>query len=211
MTDSSTLRSPNPLLAALGRVLQSVLNRAIALDPDSAERLRALEGRRIALHLQAPPLAIGIEVIDGALKVGPARDLEAPDLSLAASLGALLSQALPAGGRSATPGGRMTISGDAELAQRLQKLARDYAPDFEAAFSGLFGEVLGVQIARALGGALKAGGDSARKFARDGVDYLVEERRELVSSVEQAIFFDEVDALRDDVERLAARVGRLSR
>jgi Uncharacterized protein conserved in bacteria len=37
----------------------------------------------------------------------------------------------------------------------------------------------------------------------------VEESRDVVGRAELAAFNDEVDAVRDDVERLAARIGRL--
>ena len=45
-------------------------------------------------------------------------------------------------------------------------------------------------------------------FARASADYLTEESRDLVPKAEQQAFFDDVDALRDRVERLAARMAR---
>ena len=51
----------------------------------------------------------------------------------------------------------------------------------------------------------------AGNLARDSADYLVEERREVVGRAELEAFHDDVDALRDRVERLAARVARLDR
>jgi ubiquinone biosynthesis protein UbiJ len=207
---STTARTPNPLLVPLGRALETVINRALALDPDTAGQLAALDGRRIELHLDAPKLALGIHVVGDRLRVGPASADGEPDLSLRATAGALLAQLLP-GKAAAAPVGRLRISGDAELAQRVQRLLRDFSPDLDAAFAGLFGDVIGVQIARALRGAFKTVGEGAKRFAQDSADYLTEERRDVVSKVEQAIFFDEVDDLRDGVDRLAARVERLAR
>ena len=206
MTDTNQPR-PNPLLQTGGRVLEELLNRALALDDASAQRLTALEGRRIELHLQAPKLAMAIEVADGRMKVGPANAAVEPDLSLRATLGALLSQALP--GASASPVGQIRINGDAELAQHVQRLLRDFSPDLDAALARVFGDVIGVQMARALRSAFDVGKRGASQLARDGADYLVEERRDIASRVDQEQFFDEVDTLRDDVERMAARVDRL--
>ena len=73
-----------------GRALQLALNRALALDEDTRTALAALEGRQVQLHLQSPPLALAITVMDGALQVGSASG-EA-DLSVRASLSALLRQ-----------------------------------------------------------------------------------------------------------------------
>lgn len=204
---------PRPLRALLpiaGRALELALNRTLALDPASQAALRRLAGRRVQLQLEAPPLAMELLVEDdGRLRVGPADGGE-PDLQLRATLGAVLGQILP-GARGATPVGRLRISGDAELAQALQRLAKQFDPDIEAAFAGVFGDVLGVQIAKALREGLRRGRDEAGRFARDAAEYLVEERRDVVGKPEQDAHFDAVDALRDDVERLAARVERLRR
>lgn len=201
---------PSPLRAALpaaGRALELALNRALALDPDTQASLSSLSGRRVQLHLAAPPLAMELRVDDGQLRVGPANGEPEPDLSLKTTLGAVLGQLLPAAPGS-PPAGRMRINGDAELAQRLQGLARNFSPDFEGAFSGVFGDVLGVQIARALREGLRQGRTLATKATRGGVEYLIEERRDLVSRAEQEAFFDEVDGLRDAVERLEVRISR---
>ncbi len=201
-------RTPNPLLVPLGRALEIALNRALALDPDSRASLARLDGRTITLTLDAPRLAMSIAVAGDRLRVGPADAVAEPDLSLVATAGAVLAQLLPKRD-DAPPVGKLKISGDAELAQRLQKLARGFDPDFDAAFASVFGDVLGVQIARVLREGLAWGRERAGHFARDAADYLTEERGDVVSKVEQAIFFDEVDALRDDVDRMAARIARL--
>lgn len=201
---------PAPLRAALpaaGRALEAALDRVLALDPDTRSALAALDGRRIQLELAAPPLTMELRVEGDRLRVGPASATPEPDLSLRATVGAVLGRLLP-GPEAATGVGRVRISGDAELAQRLQKLARGFDPDFEAAFSRVFGDVLGVQIARTLGAALRQGRALGAKGARDVAEYLVEERRDLVSRPEQEAFFDEVDALRDAVERLEAKLQR---
>lgn len=209
MTDSL----PRPLRALLplaGRALETVLNRTLALDPGSQQALQRLVGRRLQLQLEAPPLALELHVDEGGrLRVGPAQAAE-PDLHLRATVGALLGQLLPAAS-GATPVGRMRISGDAELAQTVQKLAKNFDPDIDGAFAGVFGDVLGVQIAKALREGLRRGREESARFARDAAEYLVEERRDVVGKPEQEAHFDAVDTLRDDVERLAARVERLRR
>ena len=204
---------PRPLRALLplaGRALETVLNRTLALDPGSQQALQRLVGRRLQLQLEAPPLALELHVQEGGrLCVGPAQPTE-PDLQLRATVGALLGQLLPAA-RGATPVGRLRISGDAELAQAVQRLAKNFDPDIDGAFAGVFGDVLGVQIAKALREGLRRGREESARFARDAAEYLVEERRDVVGKPEQEAHFDAVDTLRDDVERLAARVERLRR
>lgn len=192
-----------------GRALETALNRVLALDPDSVAALGPLEGRRIGLALEAPPLALEIRVAGRRLCVGPPGESPEPDLAVRSTLGGLLGQ-LPFLRGDAPPVGKLRMSGDADLARRLQKLADGFAPDWGKPFADVFGEVLGGQIARALRGALQAGREGAQSFARDAADYLSEESRDVASRMELDTFHDEVDALRERVDRLQARVQRLA-
>lgn len=190
-----------------GRALQLALNRALALDEDTRTALAALEGRQVQLHLQSPPLALAITVMDGALQVGPASG-EA-DLSVRASLSALLRQLPPLRRDDAAPVGQLRIEGDAELARRLQKLAQGFEPDWAEPLTRVFGDVLGMQMANGFAFALHRAKTAAQGFASDSADWLTEESRVVVGREELAAFHEDVDAIRDDVERLVARIARL--
>lgn len=206
----TTPRSPFDAFKPLaGRALQEVLNRTLALDPDAGEDLRALEGRRIELSLVAPPLGLSITARDGRLQVGPAVADPEADLSVRGTLGGLLGQFDAFRPRGGVAPGSLRVSGDAELARRLRTLVRDFDPDFERPFADAFGEVVGARIARTLREALRQGRSLAVGLARDVADYVGEERGEIATGVELEVFNDEVDQLRDDVDRLARRVGRL--
>lgn len=209
MTDATTSRfPPRPLRALGGRALETALNHALALDPDSQADLKALEGRRLDVHLRGPDLAMAIHVADGKLKVGPTDD-EKPALRVSATPGGLLAMALRAGDEGIAPG-KVDIAGDADLARRLEKLARGYAPDLEAGFARVFGDVLGVPLARAFTRALSHVRDSGRHFAEDSADWLREEARLSVAPGEMDDFLDEVDHLRERAERLEARIQRFA-
>lgn len=200
----------NPLLAMAGKALELALARVVALDPATRDALAALEGRELAIALQAPPLRMRVKVQDGALRVGPDRDGAAEaDLSVRTTLGAIFSQLLP-GREGAMPVGQVRISGDAELARRLQQIVQRYEPDIEEAFARVFGDVIGVQLARALKRGLDWSRDSAKSLLRDTADYFGEESRDLVPREELAPFLDEVDALRDATERLERKVKRFA-
>lgn len=189
-----------------GRALAAALNRLVALDPETAEALQGLGGRRIGLALEAPPIALDLVVADGRLEVGPPSD--EPDLGVRATLSGVLSQLPFLRPPGAGTVGKVRINGDAELARQLQKLAQRFDPDWDKPFADLLGPVLGPQAARVFREALAGGGKLARGLARDAADYLVEERRDVVGRAELAAFHDDVDELRDRVERLAARLAR---
>ena len=207
-------RRPNPLLAVLGRMLESVLNRAIDLDPDTRARLDALDGRAVTLDLagsSAGRMAPALRIVVGAgrLQVGPAFEGDSA-LRVSATPGSLIGLALARGRDGGLPPGRVSIAGDAELARRLEQLASRFAPDIDAAFARAFGDVAGFRIARAFRGAFAWSRTSAQSLARDTAEFLTEEGRDAVARAELDTFLDDVDALRERADRFAARVRRLA-
>lgn len=201
-------RTPNPVLSVLGRLLESVLDRAISLDPETRDRLSALEGRAIAMTFKGTGLAMRLVVDDGRLRIGPA-DSDTSALSLAATPGTLLSLFLRRGDESAMAPGQIDISGDAELARRLEQVATRFAPDIDEAFSRAFGDVIGFQMARQFRHSLTWMQRGARDLATDSVDFLRDESRDLVPRPELDDFLDDVDLVRDRADRLEARVRGL--
>ncbi|MGN6728430.1 MAG: ubiquinone biosynthesis accessory factor UbiJ [Rhodanobacteraceae bacterium] len=206
---------PLPLRRFGGRAVERALNRLVALDPETRAALAKLDGRRIGVHLQGAELAFDLAVHQGALCVEPPQEADAdasattrPDLRVTATPFSLLALAVPREGDTLPPG-KVEIAGDAELARRLEKLAREFAPDMEAAFARTFGEVLGVAIARALREARRWLGTRAQHAGADTADWLRDEARLVVPRGELDDFLDEVDALRERTERLQARVQRL--
>ena len=208
------MSTPSPFAAlkpVAGRALELALAQLLALDGETRAALAGLEGRRIELALEAPALALAVTVEQGELRVGPPDATVEPDLGLRATLGGLLSQLPFARTPGAPPVGKLRINGDAELARTLQHLAQRFDPDWDAPFARALGPVIGPQVARVLREGLAQGRRVAGQFARDTAEYLTEERRDVVARAELEAFNDDVDALRDRVERLAARVARLDR
>lgn len=205
---------PLPLRRLGGRALERGLNRVVALDPETHACLRKLDGRRIGVHLQGAELAFDLAVHQGALCVEPPHDdagentRAKPDLRVTATPFSLLALVVPREGDTLPPG-KVEIAGDAELARRLEKLARDFAPDMEAAFARTFGEVFGVAIARALREATRWLRTRTQHAMTDSADWLRDEARLVVPRGELDDFLDEVDTLRDRAERLQARVQGL--
>ncbi len=206
---ASSLPSPlDALKPVAGRALEAALNRALALDPDTRAALARLDGRRIDLALESPPLALSLQVSGERLAVGPV-DAADPDLAVRTTLAGVLAQ-LPFLRRDeATPAGRVRVSGDAELARQLQRMAGRFDPDWQQPFVSVFGEVLGVQLANAFAGALRQARGLGGSLARSAAEFVTEESRDVVGRAELDAFLDDVDLLREDVDRLAARVGRL--
>ncbi|QAU24432.1 sterol-binding protein [Dyella sp. M7H15-1] len=199
---------PQPLRKLAGRALETALNQALSLDPDTQAKLAALEGRSVQLHLRGVELALAVTVEQGRLKVGPAP--ENSDLRVAATLGSLLSILFRRGDEGMAPG-KVDIAGDAELARRLGKLVSGFTPDFEEAFARSFGDVLGVPLAKALRNGMAHARETASHLSQDGAAWLRDEAHMALAPSEVEGFLDDVDALRERTERLEARLNRLER
>ncbi|GFZ86674.1 ubiquinone biosynthesis accessory factor UbiJ [Dyella caseinilytica] len=199
---------PQPLRKLAGRALETALNHALSLDPDTKAKLATLDGRSVQLQLRGVELALAITVEQGRLKVGPAP--ESSDLRVAATPGSLLSMLFRRGDDGMAPG-KVEIAGDAELARRLEKLASGFAPDFEEAFARTFGDVIGVPMAKAVREGLVHARETASHLSQDGADWLRDEAQMALAPGEVESFLDDVDALRERTERLEARLARLER
>ncbi len=192
-----------------GRALEAALNRALALDLDTLHALKSLDGRQVALTLDAPALALQVMVAGDRLRVGPVDSGHEPDLAVRTTLGGLLGQVPFLRKDHATPVGRVRVSGDAELTRRLQTLAERFDPDWQQPFVAVFGEIIGVQIANAARAALRQMRSTGASLAQNAAEFVTEESRDVVGRAELNAFHDDVDGLRDDVDRLQAKVDRL--
>lgn len=199
---------PNPVLVVLGRVLESALNRVLRLDEESLKRIRALEGRAVTLEFRGFNIAMRIQVIEGKLSIGPAFAGKS-DLHVRASPGSLLAMALKQSDDMMPSVGKVELSGDAELARRLENLIKRFQPDIEEAFTRVFGDVIGYQIARACQEAFAWTKNTTKSLVQNTAEYLREESRDLVAPAQMEQFFDEVDEVREKGERLERKLNQL--
>lgn len=183
------------------RATEAVLNRLIELDPGAPALVEAMGDRMLQVHLEQ----VGIDLFfrgTGASLTVCAESPETPATTIRGTPLALMAMASP-GNKS--PGGDVTISGDAELARRFEQMIRRLDPDWEAGLSEHFGDFFGHQIFAFLG----KGREVTRRVAEVGTAqtgaWLGEESGLLVNRVEFGAFTREVDALREAVDRLAQR------
>jgi len=207
---AAATRAPNPLLSVLGRGLESALNQALGLDPLTQAGLRALDDRALRIEFRGTGVSMRLAVDGQRLRVGPG-DTGDSALRVAATPGGLLGvvAARLFGNNDGLPPGTLEIAGDAELARRVERLVTAFEPDVDEAFTRVFGDVAGFQIARALRRGLAFARESGAAFVRDSVDYLVEESRDLIAPAEMEQFLDEVDDVREQADRFEARLRRV--
>jgi ubiquinone biosynthesis protein UbiJ len=217
-TDSASDRDRAGLrgfAALLADGLAEFANATLDLDPAGAARLAALDGIRVLIRTPAPTLApatsgeragspaeliFSLKVSGDRLRFfyGP---IDAPDVIVTGSPTVLIGWALSRG-RNRAPG--LRIDGDSQRLDALAEIVRNFTPDLARPLGRLLGpdsasQLLGAaelafaglrSVIEGAGAGLKQG--SAQWFAtREGLQ----------------AFLDELDSLRIEVDRLAARVA----
>ena len=191
----------------LAAALENLLNRGLPRSGRARQLCAELGGRRLAV--EAPAVARLVIESDGvAVRI---RRGEAPaDASI---VGGPLSLLVVGGGLSREPitRGEVEIRGDAEVAENVQQLLRLLSPDVEEELSLVLGDVPAHRIGRLARGAAGWTGRAVATLWRDLGEYASHERQDLVPRPEGEGFLRGVDALRENVDRLAARLEQLER
>lgn len=196
----------NPLEAAL-RPIASVLNRNIRATTPARELCKKLAGTIVAVRVQNTALTAWFVVGEDNLEVRTDCDAE-PDVLISGSLLTLASMA-GASGTSALRDGSLELTGDPHVAGDFQKLLAFARPDIEEELSGVVGDVVAHRLGEFARGVGNWGRDARSTMGANIREYLQEESRDLPSRYEVDRFSDSVSALRDDVDRLEARVKHL--
>jgi ubiquinone biosynthesis protein UbiJ len=197
---------PDAALAAL----EAALNRYIALDPEGAARLAQLQGRLICIELKGFGTRLYLIPAVDRLQVFGAYEGE-PDCLLRGTPLALARMGLAERKEDQLFGGAVEVEGDTRLAQEFGAFIAGLEVDWEEQLSRLLGDSVAHQVGEGLRSMGQWGRRSADTLTQDLKEYLQEEARLLPTDYEVHAFLDRVDTLRDDVERLAARVERLAR
>lgn len=191
---------------ALTVLLESAINHYLSLDPDTPGRLRAMDGRVVALHLSGLDVTLFFLPATDHLQVLGHYDGEA-DAHIAGTplaLAGLLAQ---------EQGARMpddvTLVGDVQLARQFNDLLRRVDLDWEELLSRFTGDLVAHRAGRAMNEFQSWFKRTAEAFRADVSEYLQEESGTLPTRLEVEHFMDRVDTLRSDADRLEARLRRL--
>ncbi|GAA5525843.1 ubiquinone biosynthesis accessory factor UbiJ [Microbulbifer aestuariivivens] len=179
--------------------LESAINAALSCDPATRLRLRALDGRALALDLTAPRLQLILCVEGDTVRLHQHWEGQV-DTRLTGSAVSLLRLLKD---DSATPAKLgVSITGSSALLQQLQEILRDLDIDWEAPLARLFGDI----PAHTVGGALR----SAERWLRGNLGVAPRAAAEALSeewrlTPPRAQF----DAFAEDLAELALATDRL--
>ncbi|WP_116807560.1 ubiquinone biosynthesis accessory factor UbiJ [Steroidobacter cummioxidans] len=189
--------------------LESLLNRNIAASSAARALCRRLDTKVMALHVEGMPLSIYFKANGEQMSLDTQHE-GAANATLSGTPLSLLRMAGPAP-EAALRTGSVHIHGDAEIAQTFSELLKQARPDLEEELSRVIGDVAAHQVGNVARSALEFARRATDTFAQNVSEYLQEEGRDAPSRTEADEFINGVDKLRDDVDRLEARLSLLER
>lgn len=187
--------------------LEQVVNGALALDPDTLRRLARLTGKVIAIDIRGTGLTVYVAPQSNGLRLMGHYDGTVDTTLHGAPLSLLRMSAGKAG--EGLFSGDVTLEGDVETGQQLQRALHALDIDFEEHISRLTGDVIGHQLGNTVRGLADFGKHALATFGLNLGEYLQEERQFIPANAQVDAFINEVDHLRMAVDRLEARIKHL--
>ena len=195
-----------PLLIS---AFETALNKYLSLDEDVAIFLKPLSGKIIAVTitpfnetLYLCPNTENIQIID----------------YYAGTIDTTLTGSLPAFGLmglSSTPArsffsGEVVIEGDLNIGHQFQKLFEQLDIDLEEQLSHVTGDIVAHKISHFFRNAKLWHQDNVQTAQLNIKEFLQDETQDLPPAPEVNILSQEVDQLKEDFDRLDARIKRLN-
>lgn len=187
--------------------IEATLNRTLAFDARTPQRLETLHGKKLAIKMTGLTLQFLIVFSKTGLRFS-ADPLDQADILARGPATAFLSLAISKDPFAASRLG-LSFEGDTTIAQAMQTFFLDLEIDWEEILSHFTGDVVAHSIF-----TLTKKAQEQQKVIQENLnlalgDYLKQEIRLLPSQPEVEAFLDEVDDLSQAIERLQARLERL--
>lgn len=187
----------------LNSIILAIAQHLLRQTQWARQRLAEHAGKQILVELPLATLQLRIAA-DGDLEAG------------APGAGADLVVTLPPAAIAKWPVDRQAawrearVDGDVELAAAISYVIANLRWDYEEDLSQVVGDVAAHRIGRGFRQLSAWPGDAAQSLAQGVAEYLSEERQVLATRLRAEEFAEQVDDLRDAVERLDKRIERLA-
>ncbi|WP_166263311.1 ubiquinone biosynthesis accessory factor UbiJ [Marinobacter caseinilyticus] len=199
---------PGPTLqAAMTRVIEGAINRALLLDPVGRRALlEALTGT-VQFHITAPlALTLTLQRRNDAVAVG---STPVTDAALEFAGPPLAFAALAAGDHQVFAQGRLAVTGDAGQAHQFQRALDRLQPDWESALAHHIGDVPAHFLGQRIRAAVRWSRHASATLNANIEEYIHEESSHLPGRAELEATFEDIDRLNLQTERLQARIEQL--
>lgn len=193
---------------AFTSTLNTTLNAMLQLDADSAKRLHKLQGVIVAIEILPFHFMLQMLINDDALHVQEEAILQ-PDVIIRGTPLQMTALALNQHQKQKFFAEDITIEGNAELAQDVLHLFNHLHIDWEELLSNVMGDAPAYHAGQFARRAHKWLRDVEQSFTQNVSDYVHEETQWFPTREALQDFFNDIDTLRLDVDRVEARIKAL--
>ena len=174
-------------------MLQKTINHLLALDPDLD--LTSIEDKLFLLQVTDWPITLYLKVKNQQVQILFKTHYQ-PDTTIK-------GKAFNLSKMGKAP---LDITGDIHAGQALQKILQQLDIDWEEGLSQLVGDSLAYSMAKPVKTAVDTLKTTKRSAKNDLKNYLINEAKLVPSRPETDIFYQKINALRLDLDRLSAKI-----
>jgi len=189
--------------------LEKAINTYLRLDPYTIDRIKAIAGKRVLLEFKDIGISFYAEFAEDGIKLFKESIVEA-DTTISGTPISLMRAAWAGHTHRGLFAEDVSVSGDMELGQEVQAILNEIDIDWEAHLANLVGDVVATQVSGVVKQLFSWGKYAEETMEKNVSEFLQEEVRLFPPREEMNDFFDDVDLLREDVDRISARIKRLS-
>jgi ubiquinone biosynthesis protein UbiJ len=190
------------------KALEKAINQALSLDEQTLLKIKALQGK--VLEIIIAPLDVRFFIqFNGQIALLDSYEGPIDTLIHSSPIGLIRLSVLPASKARSLFNEGIRISGDLELGQQIKRIFDELDIDWEGHLAHFTGDVVAYQMGSLVRKGLALKNQFQESMRLNMTEYLQEELRVLPSADELHDFFNDVDELALDVERLEAHLQRL--
>jgi len=192
----------------LAAALETTINTVLGLDPEIASQLQQLDNKVILLNITSPDITLYFLPLDSKIQLLSSYEGK-PDTRIYCSLFDLLHLSIHGSDKSSLFSTNIEMRGDLETGRQFRDILNAIEIDWEDLLSRITGDIAAHQIIRNTRKAKTYTQQSSRILGQDLTEYLQEEKRLLPTAIQLENFYNGIDQLRYDGDRLEARIKRL--
>lgn len=191
------------------KALQQAINTALSLDETMNAKIQALNGKVLAMVITPLNVKFFIQFRDGTIHLLDHYDGEPDTIIHSSPIGLIRLSLLPASKARSLFNDKIRMSGDIELGQKIKQLFDELDIDWEGHLAQFTGDVVAHQIGSFVRKGVEFKNQLSSSMGHNLTEFLQEELRFFPSKMEIEDFYQDVDELALDLERLTAQINLL--
>ena len=197
------------LKSSISHALNKAINRYIQLDPESHLALQKLEGKRIAVELRPFNVTYYGEFRDQSIQLSTESLHDAPDVILRGSPLRLLATVCSKSNRHQFFADDIEMEGQAEIGQQIIDLFDHLQIDWEEQLAKITGDAPAYHLGNLFRKTKSWLRNSNESITASINDYIHEEAQWLPTREALQDFFNDIDTIRMDTDRIEAKLQQL--